>query len=607
MNNASCGRLTAMFAPFLISLLVAPHAVWGEWRARLVADMKPGTAGENCQRFVSGGNLAYFISGNNMFQDYRLNRTDGTAAGTVEICPKGYYTGFPLDTTSGLATMGNRAVFARNNAGMLQLWQSDGTPAGTTALVDLGDPDDYVYSPGNFVSAGSQVFFTRGFGLLYRSNGTASGTLLLKDFYAELGVANPTSVSSEFTKGFCVRNGQLCFVVGDPADPQTAVWRSDGTPGGTQRVWQPGTDYNITGLWNTPDGLYAAATHDYIDMATPQSFHARELWRIVPESNSINRVYYQDDAVSHQGVTALVSLKGQVYFSIEETQKLWKTAGGAEAVVAAEVPTPTGLTYKPALWSLNATDRALVFLAQSAANSLELWTSDGTASGTRLLKDFTPGPFQTSDVTFLPFADGNLFVCSRDGSSSNYWLWKTDGTDAGTVQALQLPYAPGSTNVCEFSGGYLLLGSAPETGMEPYFLYEGTFAITQQPTSAGTAMLNSTVKFAIGVSEWARPWTQYQWMLNGVPITDAVESELVLPAVRHANTGLYTCRAVFNDGSADHTLVSDAARLTVVEKLPAMNAPMRVVLSLLLCLAAGMFLYRDVVRRNARVGERSGG
>ena len=156
------------------------------------------------------------------------------------------------------------------------------------------------------------------------------------------------------------------------------------------------------------------------------------------------------------------------------------------------------------------------------------------------------------------------------------------------MQALQLPYAPSPTNICEFSGGYLLLGSTPEFGMEPYFLYEGSFAITRQPISIGTAEVNSKARFTIGVSEWARPWTQYQWMLNGSPITDAITSELYIPAVQYADTGLFTCRVVYNDGSADTTLVSNPALLNPVAKVPVLNAPMTAFLALLLCLAAGV-------------------
>jgi ELWxxDGT repeat protein len=535
-------------------------------------------------KIASGGKLAYFITNKSPDGDYRLNVTDGTSAGTAELCPLGFYNSSVDDGRPALAALGDRAFFMRNNAGLLQLWQSDGTPAGTAPIMGMGDPYNDANAPGHLIAVGKQVFFTRGAGLLYRSDGTVPGTFLIKDFYAEYGVTNG-AVGYSFSRNFCDRDGQLYFTVGDPMDPQIAVWRSDGTPGGTCRVWQPGKRYDITDLWNTPDGLYLATS-------TESRTTACELWRINPDTGAAQRVFSTDKM--ERQVLGLVWLNGQAYFSVLETQQLWKTTGGAQAVVVAEIPGPSGLTYKPTLGRLAATSGALVFMTATAG--IELWTSDGTAGGTHLLKEFTPGP-QSSEVSFVPFADGDLFVGVKGDSFSVFPLWKTDGTEAGTVQALELPCMPSSTSVCEFGGGYLLQYSTPETGYELGFLYERSLAITQQPSSPGVTEVNSAIRLTVGVSEWARPLAQYQWMLNGFPIDGATAPDLVISSVQFASAGLYTCRVVVDDGGDNTILVSNAARLTVVEKLPALNAPLRGVLSLLLCFAGGVAMVRTPARR----------
>jgi ELWxxDGT repeat protein len=447
--------------------------------------------------------------------------------------------------------------------------------------MDLGDPDDFTNKLDNLVAVGGQAFFTKGSGLLYRSDGTVSGTLLVKEFYTEYGL-DPATAGLNFTHAFCARNGLLYLVVGDSMDPQVAVWCSDGTAGDTRRIWQPGMDYAITRLWNTPDGLYAAASHN---------FNVCELWRISPENGAAQRVFYLDTTPQTSGVYELASLNGQVYFSLLEAQQLWKTSGGAQAVMVAEIPPPSGLAYKPSIGGLAATDRALVFSAQTAAAGDELWTSDGTTGGTRLLKDFTAGP-QSSEFVFVPLDGGDLFMWVKDSVAGNWPFWKTDGTDAGTTQALLYEFSMPPLGVCKVGADYLLPYSAPATGMEPYLLTEGSFAITQQPRPLDMAVVDSTVRFTVGVPEWARPWTQYQWLLDGAPVTGAIAPDLVIPAVQYTDAGLYSCRVVFNDGGGDTTLVSTAARLTVVESVPVLNVPMSAVLALLLCAVAGVLVAR---------------
>jgi ELWxxDGT repeat protein len=70
-------------------------------------------------------------------------------------------------------------------------------------------------------------------------------------------------------------------------------------------------------------------------------------------------------------------------------------------------------------------------------HGLELWKSDGTAAGTSLVKDICPGLCSSLATFFNPpvgftRVGGTLFFMADDGVHSNE-LWKTDGTEAGTV------------------------------------------------------------------------------------------------------------------------------------------------------------------------------
>ncbi|NEQ50755.1 MAG: T9SS type A sorting domain-containing protein [Leptolyngbya sp. SIO3F4] len=61
----------------------------------------------------------------------------------------------------------------------------------------------------------------------------------------------------------------------------------------------------------------------------------------------------------------------------------------------------------------------------------ELWMSDGTESGTRLLKDINPGALGSSPTSFVTLPNGNVVFTAID-DAHGYELWITDGTETGT-------------------------------------------------------------------------------------------------------------------------------------------------------------------------------
>jgi ELWxxDGT repeat protein len=69
----------------------------------------------------------------------------------------------------------------------------------------------------------------------------------------------------------------------------------------------------------------------------------------------------------------------------------------------------------------------------------ELWVSDGTAAGTKMVKDITPG-MDSSLPTCLVDVNGTLFFNVIRGSSpqNTYELWKSDGTASGTTRVGQV-------------------------------------------------------------------------------------------------------------------------------------------------------------------------
>lgn len=109
------------------------------------------------------------------------------------------------------------------------------------------------------------------------------------------------------------------------------------------------------------------------------------------------------------------------------------------------------------------------------AHGRELWKSDGTSGGTRLVKDINAGAMP-SNPSSLPNVNGTLFFTAREDVHGRE-LWKSDGTEAGAVLVANL--APGSegSNV----------GGLTAAGDNLYFMYGGLWR--SNGTTAGTVRL----------------------------------------------------------------------------------------------------------------------
>lgn len=93
----------------------------------------------------------------------------------------------------------------------------------------------------------------------------------------------------------------------------------------------------------------------------------------------------------------------------------------------------------------------------------ELYISDGTASGTKLVADIYPGGL-SSDVKFIYNAGGTFYFPATDGTKG-YELWKSDGTTSGTVLVADIYPGSGSSSPRYFAeyNGALYFNAANNT------------------------------------------------------------------------------------------------------------------------------------------------
>src|SRR6185436_3274903 len=87
-------------------------------------------------------------------------------------------------------------------------------------------------------------------------------------------------------------------------------------------------------------------------------------------------------------------------------------------------------------YELVESDGILYFQGNDGIHGTELWRSDGTRAGTKMVADVVPGP-DGLPPQFLTPAPGGVYFSAADGIHGRE-LWWSDGTAAGTHMVVDL-------------------------------------------------------------------------------------------------------------------------------------------------------------------------
>jgi ELWxxDGT repeat protein len=154
-----------------------------------------------------------------------------------------------------------------------------------------------------------------------------------------------------------------------------------------------------------------AAVALFVGVSPAHAADARLVKDIIPGGDSSDPLY-------------LERFRGAVYFDAYTPtlhDGLWRSDGTAAGTrLVRELPFP--------YWLTGAGD-TLFFLVDHGRGA-QLWGSDGTQSGTTLVRDF-PGGILSSSRDLVSH-DGSLFLTADDGVHG-FELWRSDGTRAGTT------------------------------------------------------------------------------------------------------------------------------------------------------------------------------
>lgn len=302
---------------------------------------------------------------------------------------------------------------------------------------------------GNPVTFGSQIIFTANDSVhgkeLWISNGTSSGTNLITDI-------NP---GLEFGAGlWLMKAGNKVFFEGNDNIHGSELWVTDGTATGTRMVKD-----------------------------------------IIPGSIS----GYRTD------LRVYTDLGGTLLFSPTMGDELWKSDGTAAGTVMVKdlysgTP-PNRFYYLSVLFAAHG--KAYFTGTPDTVSGRELWVTDGTTSGTVMLKDINPGTGHSSPMYFRNLLGKVFFMAYND---TNGGIWCTDGTEAGTykIKDIQLDAHSVDSELFIELNGWVYFGASNDNrpGLwKTNGTSQGTMLVKEFSTIFGLNKFKDKLYFAGGDNE----------------------------------------------------------------------------------------------------------
>jgi ELWxxDGT repeat protein len=344
------------------------------------------------------------------------------------------------------------------------LYTSDGTMEGTVVVkkfLELGELE---------VMNGIAYFvaFTHENGYeMWRSDGTPAGTNLFHDIYPGPGSSRPTYLT--------IFNGLLYFSANNRVNGRE-LWRSDGTPSGT---WMVADVEGGSAISSNVSKLTVAGSKLFFVANDGERGYELFVTDGSPGGTTFVRDIHPGSAHSSPGeITAVNNI---VFFSAAAPaidRQLWRSDGTPEGTYLVKVIRSGNRSAE--IGKMVHVNGSAYFQATDGIHGIELWKSDGTEGGTMLLKDITPGPgseaaYASDHIDYMTPALGKLFFVAHT-PSGRHRIWISDGTEVGThpIHETEISTSWSHPGLTEFMGSVYLVGYAEDFGHAVLFKIDAT-------------------------------------------------------------------------------------------------------------------------------------
>lgn len=434
---------------FISSNLVAQNPV-------LVIDLVPFYGSRPSDFVVLGNNFVYagnrYATGSSGLPNRELLISDGTASGTQLI--KDLYPGLKSSNPDNLILSNGKVYFVYeddSSGGVVyRPCVSDGTNAGTFFLFPTSnttyghtmDTPSLYRAKDYFIEYNGEVYFialkdTFPYDqVIYKTDGSVSGT------HIAIELPNSTSIAN-IMHGIAVFNDSLYFSGSSNGSVSENLYKSDGTSINTLLVKNDVFFLSLSGVEIYDNKMYFSGA-DYFGT------HGIEPWVTDGTANgTYELVDLQPLITSGSNPSSYRRLNGKLVFlasSNSNSVELFAIDSllGSNVVTSIATVSNLPLTYNSD-WLFDY-GNTLYFSGSDVANGNELWKSDGTSSGTGLIKDIAPGTGGSNPHSFISYCGEVYFSALNPISGAAQALYKTNGTALGTVL---LPGVVGSPNTGE--------------------------------------------------------------------------------------------------------------------------------------------------------------
>jgi len=460
---------------------VEPYRVaFGSSTPRLVKDIYPGVAGSYPFGMTILGSRLYFVVADRT-HGYELWSTDGTTTSLVKDVYPGVPSSMVPDDTfrAPMGVLNGALLFcADDGVGGYALWRSDGTASGTTPVKKIGNWSKRTPCQ-EFLTVGSfGLFFTRNDSTrsfdLWQTDGKAAGTRALRSFPAlpdlplripfklhrvdnavyvtglgTLVLVEPAATTTKITT-LLSSSGFVHSGFGSVRDAQTQkrvfvfsggtyLWRSDGTARGTV----PFYPRSGLGVLNSFEQHPAVARNQMVFFGFDIK-HGEEPW--ITDGTESGTSLLKDLRVGprhsmkpsrHGDGPRVVTDGTRFYFAADDGVKgleLWTTDGSPSGTRLVADLNPGDKDSAPR--SILALPRGGVVFVADDSTGARVWTYDPSTSKVRRVADnfdSFPGRTNPSRVLGLTAHDGRLYFAGDDGKSGSE-LWCSNGTAGGTIR-----------------------------------------------------------------------------------------------------------------------------------------------------------------------------
>lgn len=480
---------------------------------RMLKDIQVGPGWSIATDFEKVGNTVFFFA-YPAGDTRKLYKTDGTEAGTMLVADQidGNPDYFPIDKISynnklyftantnkfyktdgntvtlikpdvnyfingGIVQMNNLMYFIRHNGYDYELWKSDGTNDGTQKIKTIYTSIEnrmYVYV--RILAGKTKIYFeiSKYSDEIFQnptqhwvSNGTAEGTI------------NISTLNSNFSTGSL--NNQLA-VVGDTyyftaydAVGGFELWKSNGTPMGTMPV------KNINTMIASSNPTQFVAFDNEVYFTADDIKHGREIWKTDGTIANTNLVADLNASTNYDvNYSSIISgmiayndvMIAQITYQLVKFNKTMPPTGFYAPIVGLANPeNPEFIQFNNKIyykgWDID-TD-----------GGYDLFATDGNTVSK--IKDFHGGYDGGKPTNFVVW--GGLLYFMTDVASTSPKIWKTDGTEAGTVLVKDLTWGLIESKFYAVNGVLMFVYSSPDYGTELW---------KTDGTAAGTTLVKDT-------------------------------------------------------------------------------------------------------------------